>query len=332
MEEKNVTPGRAKTELGKFLKPATIIIVIVALAIITMLATSVYIVDQTEKAVITRFGKYHNTTGAGIHVRLPFGIDNVYLVNVTTVQTEQFGFRTISSGINSSYVKNTNESTMLTGDLNIIEVEWIIQYRIIDPVAWTFNVNEREKTIRDVSQSAINMLIGDRAIMDIMGTERSAIESEGAEFMNDTFRIYGLGIDVIAVRMQNIDPPAGVQAAFDDVNKAEQDMNRLINEGQQAYNEQIPKTRGEAEQLVQEAQGYATERVNRARGDVARFLSVLEEYRSAPQVTRERLYVETMEEVFTGSETQGAGGSTTIIDRNFQNYLPIQQLGNGGTR
>jgi membrane protease subunit HflK len=247
---------------------------------------------------------------------------------VTTVQTEQFGYRTVSSGVSSTYAGNTNESTMLTGDLNIIDVEWIIQYRVIDPVAWTFNVNEREKTIRDVSRSVINQLVGDRAIMDIMGTERAAIESEGLSMMNDTFRSYGLGIDVIAVKLQNIDPPAGVQAAFDDVNKAEQDMNRLINEGQQAYNEQIPRTRGEAEQLVQEAQGYATERVNRASGDAARFLSVLEEYQKAPAVTRERLYVEMAEQVFSGE----AAGKATIIDKDFENFLPMMNLNGGAAR
>jgi membrane protease subunit HflK len=209
---------------------------------------------------------------------------------------------------------------MLTGDLNIIEVEWIIQYRIVDPRAWIFNVMDQIATIRDVSRSAINMLVGDRAIMDIMGPERSAIEAAGTAFMNETFRGYGLGIDVIAVKLQNIDPPAGVQEAFDDVNKAEQDMNRLINEGQQAYNAEIPRTRGEAEQSIQEAQGYATERVNRARGDVARFNSVYEEYRKAPEVTRQRLYYEMIEEVFKDDR------ETVIIDGNFDNFLPLRNL------
>jgi membrane protease subunit HflK len=171
------------------------------------------------------------------------------------------------------------------------------------------------------------MFVGDMAIMDIMGVERSIIESDALVFMNNTFADYELGINVIAVKLQNVDPPAGVQAAFDDVNMAEQDMNRLINEGQQAYNEQIPRTRGEAEQLVQEAQGYATERVNMANGDVARFLSVLEEYRKAPDVTRQRLYLEMIEGVFGG---EGAK-DTTIIDENFQNFLPMMQVGNGTT-
>ncbi|MDR2742574.1 MAG: FtsH protease activity modulator HflK [Treponema sp.] len=312
----NVTPSK----MTRFFKPAKIILIIAGIIVIVFLGTSVYIIDQTEEAVVTRFGQYHATTGPGLQFKLPFGIDRHYKVNVKAVQTEQFGFRTVTSGVSSTYANQTNESTMLTGDLNIVEVEWIIQYRVIDPVAWTFNVLERTATIRDVSRSAINMLVGDRAIMDIMGPERSTIEAEGATFMNETFRSYGLGIDVIAVKLQNIDPPRGVQEAFDDVNKAEQDMNRLINEGQQAYNAEIPKARGEADQLVQIAQGYATERVNRANGDVARFNSVFEEYRKAPEVTRQRLYYEMIEEVFK-DDTE-----TLIIDRIFDNFLPLKNL------
>jgi membrane protease subunit HflK len=306
--------------VSKFLNPLTVILVIVGILVVALLGTSVYIVDQTEESVITRFGKFHNISGPGLHFRLPFGIDRQYIVNVTSVQTEQFGFRTLTSGVSSTYSNLTNESTMLTGDLNIIEVEWIIQYRITDPKAWVFNVMERTETIRDVSRSAINMLVGDRAIMDIMGSQRSTIESEATAFMNETFRGYGLGIDVIAVKLQNIDPPAGVQEAFDDVNKAEQDQNRLINEGQQAYNAEIPRAKGEADRLVQIAQGYAAERVNRANGDVSRFNSVYEEYRKAPEVTRRRLYYEMIEEVFK-DDTE-----TVIIDRNFNNFLPLRDL------
>ncbi|MDR1325850.1 MAG: FtsH protease activity modulator HflK [Treponema sp.] len=316
---KDVTPFKFEG----LLKPSFIALVIGGLIVIGFLSTSFYIVDQTEEAVITRLGKYSSTAGPGLHYKLPFGIDRQYKVNVKTVQTEQFGFRTVSSGISSTYTNQSVESTMLTGDLNIIQVEWIIQYRIVDPKAWTFNVQERTETIRDVSRSAINMLVGDRTIMDIMGPERSAVEVEGRDFMNTTFQGYGLGIDVIAVKLQNVDPPTGVQEAFDDVNKAEQDMSRLINEGQQAYNAEIPRARGEAERNIQEAQGYATERVNNARGDIARFNAVYAEYRNAPAVTRQRLYFEMIEEVFSNTD------DTVIIDRSFTNFLPMRTLGAG---
>jgi membrane protease subunit HflK len=314
------TPPKA----AKLINPGTITLAIIVIGGIIFLGTSFYIVDQSEAAVITRFGRYLDTTGPGLHYKLPFGIDKTYVVNVEKVQTEQFGFRTVSSGISSTYSGTTSESTMLTGDLNFVDVEWIIQYRIVDPKSWTFNVNERERTIRDVSRSVINMLAGDRAIMDIMGSERSAIEAAGTDFMNETFRSYGLGINVIAAKLQNIDPPAGVQLAFDDVNKAIQDRNRLINEGQQAYNEQIPRIKGEAERLIQVAEGYATERKNRALGDVARFNSVYDEYRRSPEVTRQRLYYEMIENVFK------EGDGTVIIDRRFTNFLPLRNLGGTG--
>jgi membrane protease subunit HflK len=309
------------SKLGKWLSPAVILAALAVIVAAILAGTSVYIVDQTEEAVVTRLGRYITTRGPGLQFKLPFGIDRSYKVNVKTVQTEQFGFTTLRSGIVSSYANQTSESTMLTGDLNIVEVEWIIQYRVVDPRAWVFNVMEQSRTIQDVSRSAINMLVGDRTIMDIMGPERSAIESAGTDFMNETFRGYGLGIDVIAVKLQNIDPPAGVQESFDDVNKAEQDMNRLINEGQQVYNAEIPRARGERERIIQEAQGYKTERINRANGDVARFNAVYEEYRRAPEVTRRRLYYEMVEEVFKGDE------GTVILDRNFNNFLPLRDLG-----
>jgi membrane protease subunit HflK len=237
------------------------------------------------------------------------------------INDEEFGVRTLARGATPAFGSQTRESTMLTGDLNIIDIEWIIQYRIVDPKAWLFNVQERERTIRDVSRSVINMLVGDRAIMDIMSPERTAIEILGMDLMNETFTLYGLGINVIAVKLQNVDPPAGVQQAFDDVNMAIQDMNRLINEGQQVYNEEIPRARGEAERTISIAQGYAAERVNMARGNTARFLSVLEEYRRAPEVTRQRLYYEAVEEIFSNQE------NITLIDRNLRNFLPMMNVG-----
>jgi len=308
-------------KVGKYLNPAMVTLVVAGIFFLILLATSVYIVDQTERAVITRFGKYLATKGPGLQFKLPFGIDRNYLVNVTTVQTQEFGYRTIRRGNTPFYSGNADEATMLTGDLNIVDVEWIIQYRVVDPVAWLFKVNERVPTIRDVSRSVINMLVGDRAIMDIMGSERNAIEVEGIVAMNEIFRGYELGIDVIAVRLQNVTPPAGVQQAFEDVNKAIQDKERLINEGQQAYNEEIPKAKGEAERLIQVAKGYESERKNRALGDAARFNSVLSEYQLAPDVTRQRLYYEMVEEVFKDEE------GTVIIDRNLRNFLPMMNLG-----
>ena len=283
-----------------------------------------YVVDETEQAVITRLGKYLRTEGPGLHLKFPFGIDKTYTVPVKVVQTEQFGFKTIKSGRNNEYKNNiSSESTMLTGDLAIVDVEWIIQYRIIDPKQWLFGVQEKEQTIRDISRSVINTLVGDRAILDVMGSERSDIQNIAADMMNENFKQLGLGINVITVQLQNIVPPSGVQDAYEDVNKAIQDMNRLINEGKEAYNAEIPKAQGEADKEIQVAEGYAAERVNKAKGDVARYNAVYEEYRKAPKVTKERIYLDTMDEIFGNSEEK-----PQIIDGQLENLVPIKNLKN----
>jgi membrane protease subunit HflK len=305
------------------LKWPLVLIVVIAIAVIVFLSTSFIIVDQTEKAVITTFGKYTKTVGAGLHYKLPFGIQKAYIVKTQVIQTETFGFRTIKPGVVTQYSsqKYPDESTMLTGDLNIVDVEWIIQYRIANPEAWLFNVTDREKTIRDTSQSVLNTLIGDRTILGVIGPDRQNIQDSAVALMNELFTKYGLGIVVTQVQLQNIVPPEGVQAAFEDVNKAIQDMNRLINEGREAYNAEIPKVQGQAEQTIEVAQGYAAERVNVARGDVARFDAVYAEYRKAPEVTKKRLYYEMMEEIFKDQK------NIDLIDKSLQNILPIKNIG-----
>ena len=306
----------------KKLKPAHFLLIIGLLLAVIVLGSSFFIVDETEQTVITRFGKYYRTAGPGLQFKLPLGIDKCYSVPVKVIQTEQFGFKTVKSGRENEYRNNiTNESTMLTGDLNIVDVEWIIQYRIVDPKQWLFGVMEKNQTIRDISRSVINSLVGDRAILDIMGAERSSIENSALEMMNENFRQLGLGINVITVKLQNIIPPSGVQDAFEDVNKAIQDMNRFINEGKEAYNSEIPKAQGEADRRIQVAEGYAAERVNMAKGDVARFNSVYDEYRRSPKVTKDRIYLETMNEIF-GSDTK-----PVLIDGKLDNVLPVKNLG-----
>lgn len=306
----------------KKLKPAHFLWIIGLLLAVIVLGSSFFIVDETEQAVITRFGKYNRTSGPGLQFKLPLGIEKSYSVPVKVIQTEQFGFKTVKSGRENEYRNNiTNESTMLTGDLNIVDVEWIIQYRIVDPKQWLFGVMEKNQTIRDISRSVINSLVGDRAILDIMGADRSAIENSALEMMNENFRQLGLGINVITVKLQNIIPPSGVQDAFEDVNKAIQDMNRFINEGKEAYNSEIPKAQGEADRRIQVAEGYAAERVNMAKGDVARFNSVYDEYRRSPKVTKDRIYLETMNEIF------GADTKPVLIDGKLDNVLPVKTLG-----
>jgi membrane protease subunit HflK len=310
------------------LRPRTLVIIVIVIALIVIVMGSFFVVDQTEEAVVLRFGQYDRTVGPGLQFKLPFGIERNYNVPTQVIQSMQFGFRVDQPGVNTvrSSVDYPEESIMLTGDLNIIDVEWIIQYRITDPQDWLFNVQNQDKTIRDISQSAVNRLVGDRAILDVIGNERPTIELQGRDIMNEILDSYGLGINVSQLRLQNIVPPVGrVQDAFEDVNRSIQDMNRLINEGREAFNNEIPRARGEAERVVQEAQGYAARRVNTAEGDIARFNSVLTEYQADPQTTRTRLYFEMMEDVFAEAE------DTELIDRNLQNFIPLLNMSRGQT-
>jgi membrane protease subunit HflK len=319
MSERDVTPGGFPLPIKpKHVAPIVIVVLVIAVAF-----TMFFTVDQTEQAVVLRFGRYHRIVGPGLNFKLPVGIEKNYNVPTQQIQKMEFGFRTQQGGINTSYSGGDypEESIMLTGDLNILDVEWVIQYRIDEPRNWLFNVENKHKTIRDISQSVMNRLVGDRAILDVIGSERSNIEDQAQQQMEQIYDSYGLGITVTTVKLRNVVPPKGeVQDAFEDVNKAIQDMNRLINEGKERYNQEIPKARGQAKQAIQEAEGYSARRVNNAQGDVARFLSVLDKYEQSPDVTTTRLYIETFEDVFADGET------TDLIDRDLENFIPLKQI------
>lgn len=316
------------------IKPRYIVWALVAIFVLVGVFSSFYMVDQTEQAVVLRFGQYLKTVGPGLQTRIPFGIDTYKKVATQTVQTLTFGYRATSAGdgIRStkySYSGYTSESTMLTGDLNIVDIQWIVQYKVDDPYKWLYSVGNNSQTISDVSRSVVNQLVGDLPILSIMTSERTSIEVEAEQMMQSILDSYNMGIRVLTVKLQDIVPPAGdVQDAFEDVNKAIQDMNKLINEGKENYNKVIPSAQGEASKLIQQAQGYAAERVNTAQGDVARFESVKAEYEKNREITAKRLYLETMEEVFA----DGSSGSLTIIDKNLENFLPVSNLQAGGAK
>ncbi len=319
MLERNTTPTPKKISI----QPKILIIVAIAVAIIAIFSTSIFVVDQTEQSVVLRFGQYNRVVGPGLQFKAPLGIEKSFNVPTQVVQNMSFGFRTEQSGVNTIFDQRDypEESVMLTGDLNIIDVEWIIQYKIDDPFAWLFNVEDKSSTIRDISQSVINELVGDLPILSVLGSSRTNIEVTAQQQMQTILDSYGLGIKIVTIKLKNIVPPVGeVQDAFEDVNKAIQDMNRLINEGKEQYNKEIPKARGEAAQQIQIAEGYYSERINEAKGDVARFNSVREAYNENKEVTSTRLYIETMESVLSS-------GNTTIIDKNLDNFLPLQDIG-----
>lgn len=304
------------------ISPKLIVGVLAALALVLVVLTSFFVVDQTEQSVVLRFGKYNKTVGPGLQFKLPLGIDKNYNVPTQVVQTMTFGYRThdTSFKLGGDY---KNESIMLTGDLNIIDIEWIVQYKITNPYNWLFKVHDKQSTIYDVSRSVMNQLVGDLPILSVMTDERTAIEIEAQKMMQEIFDRYGLGVQVVTVKLQNIVPPEGaVQDAFEDVNKAIQDMNKFINEGKQSYNSAIPAAQGEASKMILVAQGYAAERVNEANGDVARFSAVQKEYENSKDVTRTRLYIETMEEILQGEGSEGL----YLVDKNLDNFLPVSAI------
>jgi len=318
------------TAFGMDFSPKLIIAIIIVAVLGYGAFSTVYIVDQTEEAVVLTFGKYSRTEGPGMKFKIPL-IEENFNVPTKVVQKMDFGFRMTNQeflgGTTEVNPKNPkDESTMLTGDLNIVDITWIIQYRITDPRAWLFGLESKEQTVRDISQSVVSQLVGDRAILDILGNERESIQSKATEMMNELFTSYGIGVLVTGTQLKDIFPPEGtVKAAFDDVNVAFQDMSRLINEGNEIYNKEIPRAAGEAQQAIQVAEGYASERVNKATGDVARFRAVFAEYRRSPEVTRNRLYLEMVENVFSGQE------STDLVDKKLGSFLPIKSLGSSSS-
>ena len=319
MAERDVSQARMA---GNF-SPRAVGVVIGVVILFAIIVSSVFVVDQRETAVVLRFGRFLRLANEGLHFKLPFGIDRNINVETEQIKKLEFGYRTERAGVQTVFSAQdfSEESVMLTGDLNIVDVEWSIQYRIVNPRDYLFNVLDQEKTLRDISQSVINQLVGDRAILDVIGTERENIEFIGQERINDIFATYELGISITALKLQNIVPPKGaVQNAFEDVNKAIQDRSRFIEEGKEAFNQAIPRARGQALQIIQEAEGYREERINRAHGDTARFRAVYDEYRRNPDVTRSRLYFEMFEDVFMTAD------GTDLIDRNLDNFIPLKNL------
>jgi membrane protease subunit HflK len=308
-------------DVKKFLKPLPIIIVIVALLALVFLFTSFFVVDQTERAVVTTFGAFSYIAEPGLHYKLPFGIQQNINVPTEIVQTSQFGFGTIRSDVESEYDPNVKPIVMLTGDLNVVLLEWVVQYKIVDPKAWTFNVYWRHKLIEDVSQSVMNQLVGDASFYDITTNARVRIEGEAMNMMNEALSSFNIGVNVIAVKFQNVEMPGAVQAAFSDVSNAKTDYLKFKNEAQEQYNAVVPKAKGEADKVVAQAEGYAYDRVKAAEAEVNRFLEVYEEYLKAPAITKQRLYYEMMETVFGGQE------SVTLIDKNLNNIVPLLNLG-----
>ncbi len=262
--------------------------------------TSVYQVEPEQRAVVKRFGAVIGITDPGLRTKLPFGIDRAQTLATERVLKQEFGFRT--EGVRAGRTRYADkpfedESLMLTGDLNVIDLEWVVQYRISDPIKYLYRVREPERTLRDISESVMRRVVGNRLGADVLTVARVDMQMQAREEIQEVMDRYETGIHVITVELQDVIPPPRVQPAFNEVNEARQERERTINEAQKRVNQEIPRAEGAALRVMAEAKGYATERVNLAQGESARFSAMLAEYRQAPEVTRTRLYLEAMREV-----------------------------------
>jgi len=297
--------------------------VIVAFLIIVFLASGLYSVGPDEVGVVRRFGQYVRTTNPGLHIKVPFGIENVDKVKVKYIFKEEFGFRTLKSGIVTSYSPKQylDESLMLTGDLNAIIVEWIIQFKVKDPVKLLFNIRNPRDTIRNISEAVMRQVVGDNSVSEALTTRRVELNIAVQEKLQEILDSYDSGIQIVTVKLQDVNPPDPVKPSFNEVNEAKQEREKVINQAWEAYNKAIPAARGTAEKTIKEAEGYALNRVNNAKGDAAKFSSIWNAYKDAKDVTRKRLYLETMYEVIPKA------GKKYIIDPSQQGILPLLRLG-----
>ncbi|MGB5438618.1 MAG: FtsH protease activity modulator HflK [Gammaproteobacteria bacterium] len=300
------------------------IIVLAVLALAVLGAwTAYYTVPSDSVAVVQRFGKYLKEVPPGLHFKLPLGIDAATIVPVKRQLKQEFGFTTPGAGDPYQSPRDgRRETEMVTGDLNAALVEWVLQYRISDPVKYLFEVREPSETLRYVSESVMREVVGDRTVDEVITIGRQEIETEALTKMQALSIKYAMGISIDQVQLKNINPPLPVQESFNEVNQAQQEKEKLINEARRDYNKVIPLAEGEKDQRIREADGYRLKRVNEAEGDVARFSALLAEYRKAPEVTRRRIYIETLQDVMPGIR------SKIIIDEQARSILPLLNLDN----
>lgn len=295
--------------------------ILAALFAAVVLFSSVYQIQPDENGVVLRFGRFTDVTNPGLHFLIPF-VEQVIKVPVERQLKQEFGFRTADAGVRTQYVNAdfTAESAMLTGDLNVAVVEWIVQYKIKNAQDFLFNVRNPESTFRDMSEAAMRQVVGDHGVDEVITTGRASIANQAQDILQRLCDTYGIGIDVQQLVLQDVNPPDPVKPSFNEVNEAIQEKEQLINLALTDYNQAIPKARGEAQQLIQEAIGYAAARVNRAQGEATRFESIYVEYRKAPRVTRSRMYLEMLNEVLPRV------GKKVILDADGAQVLPLLNL------
>jgi membrane protease subunit HflK len=298
-------------------------LIVTLLFLVIIMWSSVFQISTEEVGVITRFGKYVRQVEPGLNMKIPFAED-VYRVPVERQQKLEFGFRTARAGIKTQYRDESSstkdESLMLTGDLNLAEVQWVVQYRVDDAYKNLFKVRSPQSTLRIISEAAMRQIVGDRTVNEVLTVGRREIGSKLQELIQEICREYSMGIKIEQVVLQDVNPPDPVKAAFNAVNEAQQEKETLINRAKSEYNKVIPKARGQAEETIQQAEGYAAQRVNNSEGEAARFTALYNEYIKAPEETKRRIYLETMSNVLPKI------GNVVITDQKGNNVLPLLQM------
>lgn len=314
----SVDPGKIKS--------VAITIVVLAVVVVGAL-TSFFIVQPEEQGVVKRFGKVVAIQGPGPHFKIPFGVDTVQLVPTARVLKEEFGFRTVGLGQRTEYRKDRrhlDESLMLTGDLKVIDVEWVVQYLIDDPNLYLHRVRDTRATIRDISEAVMRRIVGNSLGSDVLTERRVEVSRMARDELQEILDSFEMGVRISTIELQDVTPPERVKPAFNEVNQAEQDRERLINEAEKRRNQVIPRAEGQALQTIAEAEAYAAARVNRARGEAERFSAILAEYQRAPEVTRRRLHIEMIDEVLPKL------GRLYLTDDLGVSPIPFFNFGEGG--
>lgn len=311
--------------LPEFLRGGRILWVVAGILVLAGFGSSIYTVEAESRGVVLRFGRHVDTVPAGLHWKLPFGIENVYVLPVKRQLKQEFGFGS-EGATNDSQVSSRREQdqerSMVTGDLNTAVVEWVVQYRIVQPDKFLFKVQNPEDTLRNVSEAVMRTMVGDRTVDEVITIGRQEIEEQARIMLAEQVNNYELGIQIDLIQLLNVKPPPVVEPSFNEVNQAKQEKKRMINVAE-GKKEEVRKAEGEAQQKIQAAMGYAEQRVNEAEGDVSRFNAVFDEYLKAPQVTKQRLYLETMKEVLPQL------GRKIILDQDASQVLPLLQLETG---
>lgn len=305
------------------IKPVVIKLAVVGILILILLFSSIYQIGPEEIGVILRFGKFKRTTDPGLHIKIPL-IESLTKVPVQRQLKMEFGFRTTRPGIRTEYrvsPETAREAVMLTGDLNVVVVEWIVQYKIKDAYNFLFKIRDPEATFRYMNEAVVRRIVGDNSVDEVITVGRARIAIEARDELQGLCDLYEIGIEVNQLIFQDVNPPDPVKPSFNEVNESLQEKERKINEAYAEYNAEIPKARGEAEQMISAAEGYGMERVNNAHGDANRFVAIYKEYVRAPLVTRRRLYLETINAILPKISRK------IILDEKQKNILPLLNLG-----